>query len=123
MSLLKDLREKYPEYDDMSDSELAEKYSKKHPNMKQALKEHLLSEKTICVVDSGYFISLARKLSESFKKVYYCTPTDKEFLSINDFSMGTGFPEIEKIEGYEFMRPEILKEISCFIFPLSKILS
>ena len=116
MSLLEDLRKKYPEYDDMSDGELAEKYAKKHPSMKQALKEHLLSEKTICIVDSGYFISLARKLSESFKKVYYCTPTDREFLSINDFAMGVGFPEIEKIEGYEFMRPEILKTIDAFIF-------
>ena len=116
MSLLEDLRNKYPEYDDLSDGELAEKYAKKHPNMKQALKEHLLSEKTICVVDSGYFISLARKLSGSFKKVYYCTPTDKEFLSINDYAMGTGFPEIEKIEGYGFMEPEILKEIDCFCF-------
>lgn len=69
-----------------------------------------------CVVDSGYFISLARKLSKKFKKVYYSSPTDEEFLSINDFSMGEGFPEIKKIEGYGFMRPEILKEIDLFIF-------
>ena len=114
---LENIRKKYPDYNDMSDSEFAEKLLKKYPNMKGDLSEHLLSEKTVCVVDSGYFISLARKLSQTFKKVYYCTPTDKEFLSINDDTMGSGFPEIEKIDGYEFMRPEILKTIDLFCFP------
>src|ERR1017187_10725973 len=114
---LADIRKRYPDYSDMNDSEFAGQLVKKYPNLKKDLSEHLLSTKTVCVVDSGYFISLARKLSQTFKKVYYCTPTDKEFLSITDSSMGCGFPEIEKIDGYEFMRPEILKTIDLFIFP------
>jgi len=117
MDFLEEKRKRYPEYDYLSDKEFADKYVKKYPKTKDILKEHLLSEKTACVVDSGYFISLARKLSQTFKKVYYCTPTDKEFLSANDYATGWGFPEIEKIEGYEFMRPEILKKIDVFIFP------
>ena len=113
---LENIRKRFPDYSDMNDSEFAEKLVNKFPNLKDSLKEHLLSEKTVCVVDSGYFISLARKLSQTFKKVYYCTPTDKEFLTINDYAMGEGFPEITKIVGYGFMEPEVLKEIDCFIF-------
>lgn len=126
MDFLEKLRKRYPEYNDMSDKELAGKYAEKFPHRKKDLEKYLSEETTDlkdvkdlvgCVVDSGYFISLARRISRDIKKTYYCTPTDKEFLSINDYSIGEGFPEIEKIDGYEFMRPELLKEIDFFVFP------
>jgi hypothetical protein len=70
---------------------------------------------TACVMDYGYFISLARKLGESYKKVYYCTPTDGEYVDVDNCVFGTGFDNIERLD--DPLHPDIFPKIDLFVFP------
>jgi len=74
-----------------------------------------VSEVTACVFDYGTFLCLADKLGETYKKVYYYTPTEKEFYTIDELSKGTGIDNIERVE--DIFNPEIFDEIDLFIFP------
>lgn len=75
----------------------------------------LVSDVVACVVDYGTFICLADKLGETYKKVYYYTPTSKEFYCISDLMKATGLENVERIE--DIFAPEIMDEIDLFIFP------
>lgn len=68
-----------------------------------------------CVVDYGTFTALAEKLAETYSKVYYHCPVEKEYQNIVDASTGEGLPKVEKLE--DFFEPEIFNEIDLFIFP------
>lgn len=57
-----------------------------------------LKNKTVMVVDNGLFVSFARKLAPSFKKVYYHVPWQCAFPKSNQLLVGTGFDEIERIK-------------------------
>lgn len=74
-----------------------------------------ISEVVACVIDYGTFIFLADKLGESFKKVYYYTPTSKEYYSIGDLVKADGFDTIERVE--DIFDPKIFDTIDLFIFP------
>ena len=69
----------------------------------------------VLVLDQGYFISLARKLAETCKKVYYHTPIEGEYVDINDCSFGVGFDGITRIDNYKY--PEILDEVDLVVVP------
>lgn len=69
----------------------------------------------VCVCDFGSFISLAEKLSETCRKVYYHTPIEREFRNLDDAVIGFGIPKVHKIDS--FMDPEIVKETQLFVFP------
>lgn len=73
------------------------------------------SEVTACVVDYGTFICLADKLGETFKKVYYYTPTSKEYYSIDDCVKASGLENIERVE--DIFSPGFLEKVDLFIFP------
>jgi len=82
-------------------------------NVKQSLKPS--SEVTACVIDYGTFICLAEKLGETFKKVYYYTPTSKEYYSIEDSVKATGLKTVERVE--DIFEPKFIEKIDLFIFP------
>lgn len=57
-----------------------------------------LSKLTVCVVDCGLFVSIARKLGQTFGKVYYHVPWISAFPKMNQAFIGYGCPEIELLE-------------------------
>lgn len=70
---------------------------------------------TACVVDYGTFICLAEKLGETYKKVYYHTPTAKEFYSVEDLVKADGLSNVERV--FDIFDPEFLDKVDLFIFP------
>jgi hypothetical protein len=70
---------------------------------------------TCCVVDFGSFESLAETLSKSYKKVYYYSPIEREFRSMEDAAIGYGIPNVHKVDG--FMDPDFVKEVDLYCFP------
>jgi hypothetical protein len=74
-----------------------------------------VSEITTCTVDYGSFLSLADKLGEKVARSLYYSPFEDEFRKIERCAIGSGLEHVERCD--EFMDPEVLKEIDCFIFP------
>lgn len=74
-----------------------------------------IKEITACVIDYGSFISLAGKLTESFKKVYYYSPHDTEYRDVNQLVIGDGIPNLESAD--EYITPELMDEVDLYIFP------
>ena len=57
-----------------------------------------LKNKTVCFCDHGLFVSFARKLAPAFGKAYYYKPSGSAFRKSTDEKIGTGFPELERID-------------------------
>ena len=74
-----------------------------------------VSDTVCCVVDYGSFTSLAVKLAETCKRVYYHRPINQEYRKAWDFALGEGVPGIETVES--FINPEIVSECDWWIFP------
>lgn len=72
-----------------------------------------VEEVTCCVVDYGNFVSLADKLGETMKKVYYSPPNEREFQDIRDMIQGEGLDHVERISDFW----DIIGEIDLFVFP------
>jgi len=68
-----------------------------------------------CVIDYGTFTALSEKLAETYKKVYYYAPTEREYKTLADTMTGSGLTKVERI--YDFFDPEIFDKIDLFIFP------
>lgn len=69
-----------------------------------------------CVVDYGNCISLAEKLGETMKKVYYSTPVEvREYQDVTDCIVGEGLDHAERMDDY--LDPVYFKDIDLFIFP------
>src|SRR4029077_8196333 len=68
---------------------------------------------TCCVVDHGLFVPLALKLSETYKRVLYWTPAERDFPTVNEHVVGDGYPNIERCKDFW----PIKKEIDLFVFP------
>jgi predicted RNase H-like HicB family nuclease len=84
-------------------------------NVKDISKDKLanLKDKTIIVYDNGLFIELAIELSKAFKKVYYYMPWKNGFPKSNQYVVGQGIPEIERI--YDFF--DYVEKADLFVFP------
>lgn len=83
------------------------------PKKKTKLKD--AKDVICCVVDYGTFLCLAEKMSETFNKVYYYTPTSQEFYSISDLVKGGGLDSIERVN--DIFDPDFIDEVDLFIFP------
>lgn len=70
---------------------------------------------TACVVDYGTFGSIAEKLAETMKRVYYYSPYETEYQDIRDYIRGYGAGLAQKLD--EPLDPEILPSIDLFVFP------
>lgn len=71
------------------------------------------SNKTICVVDSGQFVELARRLSRDFGRVLYHSPWQMSSPRLNFTCVGDGMEEIQRVN-YLF---EVIDKVDLFIFP------
>lgn len=71
------------------------------------------SDKTVCVVDNGLFVSIAEKLSESFGRVLYWMPWVNGFPKSNQLIVGEG---IEGIERIRYLWDHV-DEVDLFVFP------
>lgn len=74
-----------------------------------------VQEVVACVVDYGTFTALADKLSETMKTVYYHSPTEKEYKSINDAMTGEGLSKVIKL--HDLFDPAVFDTIDLFVFP------
>lgn len=68
--------------------------------------------KTVCVFDHGLFVSVAKKLSESFGCTYYVTSWESSFPMSNDTAVGEGMPGIIRTDDIF----DKLDEIDLFVF-------
>ena len=71
-----------------------------------------LKTKTACFVDNGLFTSFARKIAPEFGKMLYYTPWQESFPKSLRLEVGSGFPDIERIQ-YPLARAD---EIDLWIF-------
>lgn len=94
-------------------SEKEEEAVENDPKLSPTSKE--TKDVTACVIDYGTFICLAEKLAETYKKVYYYTPTSQEFYSIDDLVKAAGLENVERVE--DIFDPKFIEEIDLFIFP------
>jgi hypothetical protein len=73
------------------------------------------SNRTVLVFDHGFFLPLARRLAEpgGFGKVYYHTPFEKAFPTLNEGIIGAGFDDIIRCND-----PWAIKnKIDLWVFP------
>ena len=72
-----------------------------------------LSDKVALVVDNGLFMELARKLAGSYKTVYYYTPWQCAFPTMNEALRGYGY------EGLTLIKSpfDVLDKVDISIFP------
>lgn len=56
------------------------------------------SQVTALVVSNGLDVSLAVKLAETYKRVFFWVPKDDEFPRINDGMIGVGMGKVEVID-------------------------
>jgi hypothetical protein len=71
---------------------------------------------TVCVVDHGQFIPVARKIGEQVKKCYYWSPDEKSLKLVQEGVIGDGFPEIVRVSnGKSFW--DVKDECDLFVFP------
>ena len=67
----------------------------------------------VCVVDFGFFVPLAEKLTEYFNKVYYCFYLKSGYPKEMHNRVGTGIPNVIMIKDYH----AYINEVDLFIFP------
>lgn len=70
---------------------------------------------TACVVDYGNFVSLAEKLGQTLKHVYYYSPHETEYREIARCVTGKGIEGVERLD--EPFTPEVFAKIDLFVFP------
>lgn len=69
--------------------------------------------KSVCVFDQGLFCELARTLAKSFGRVGYFRPYMDQFTKQNLFLVGSGIPNVERIEDFWGS----LDDWDLFVFP------
>src|ERR1700761_4866451 len=71
-----------------------------------------MSKQTVLIVDDGLFLSLALMLSKTFRVLYY-VDKDEENNTVADFSIGEGFPQLERVLDLW----DVKDQVDLFIFP------
>lgn len=70
-------------------------------------------DQTVLIVDDGLLLCLALMLSKVFKRVLYYCDKDEENNTVADFSIGEGFPQIERVLDLW----DVKEQVDLFIFP------
>ena len=70
-------------------------------------------EVVCCVIDSGIFLHIARRLARDYFKVYYWSPWETAFPHFKDAVIGDGYPELIRAESIE----QVKAECDLFVFP------
>lgn len=63
-------------------------------------------EVVCCVIDTGTFLHIARRLAEEFHTVYYWTPFEADFIHFKDMVIGDGYGGIIRVESIEEVKPK-----------------
>jgi hypothetical protein len=71
-----------------------------------------LKSKTIAVIDTGFFAPMAEHLAKSFGKTYYYCPRESGYMHSNDYRVGEGLENVERL--YSFW--DKIDEIDFFVF-------
>jgi hypothetical protein len=74
-----------------------------------------VGEVTACVVDMGTFCSVAERLAQDMKQVYYWSPWEQEYLDVRSCIIGSGLETVIRLD--DFLDPAVLDTIDLFIFP------
>ncbi len=67
--------------------------------------------KSVCVVDTGFFVSMAEVLTKHFKKVYYFSPWESGYSKSQDLLIGSGLNGVERVKYFWDI------EADLYIFP------
>jgi hypothetical protein len=70
------------------------------------------SEVKCCIIDTGCFVHVARRLGREFAKTYYWTPWETSFAHFRDAIIGDGYEEIIRLESIE----SVIDECDLFVF-------
>jgi hypothetical protein len=70
-------------------------------------------KKTILVYEGGLFQSLAHRLARDYERVLYFRPWVSSFSHSNDFQMGMGYENIERVHDFW----DVVDEVDTFCFP------
>lgn len=71
------------------------------------------AESVACVIDKGLFLPIALKLGEQFKKVFYWSPWERDFPTVQNGLVGDGFKQIERVASVW----DVSDKCDVFIFP------
>lgn len=66
-----------------------------------------------CVVDTGMFIHVARRLAREYGTVYYWSPADRAYPVCRERCIGDGYPDIERVESIW----DVKGSCDLFVFP------
>lgn len=72
-----------------------------------------MNEITACVVDHGLFLPVAVKLAEQYKHVYYWSPWERDFPTVKEGMIGTGFDNMTRV-GCIW---DVKEKCDLFVFP------
>jgi hypothetical protein len=72
-----------------------------------------VEEIVACVVDYGTFVSVAEKLAETMKTVYYHSPFETEYQDVRDCVQGDGLDKVTRLDDLL----DKIDEIDLFVFP------
>jgi hypothetical protein len=71
------------------------------------------SNKTVCIVDNGLFVTLAETLAKKFGKTLYYSPWEQSFPRSNDILVGEGLPGVTRISSIW----PVIDDVDLFVFP------
>ena len=71
-----------------------------------------LEDIVACVCDHGRFVHVARTLGETYGRVYYTTPEERDCPLIREAKIGSGFQEIERVKDLWEVKDEV--DLVCF---------
>jgi hypothetical protein len=71
------------------------------------------NDSTACVIDTGLFLNVAKRLTKDFERVLFHNPVCEGFPTINQGIIGRGIPGIEKVEDIW----SIKDEVDLWVFP------
>lgn len=74
-----------------------------------------LRDKSCLIIDHGAFLCLASRLArdDGFGKVYYWAPWSEAFSKIENWSVGQGFDEFDRVDEWE----EVVEKVDVVVFP------
>lgn len=70
-----------------------------------------VADKVALVIDYGNYVSLAQRLARDFKKVYYCSMWQTAYPKWNQYCVGMGVEEIERVDEFWSIWDEV--DIIC----------
>ena len=71
---------------------------------------------TVCIIDTGFFVPLAERVSREARKTYYFCNWENGYPHFRDYAIGQGIKDVECIDTIGEAL-QLMEEIDLFIFP------